>query len=276
MTSWCGSVQRGWSLCAASLICRWPWYSTGMHSLQRLVLGLVMLGATVAAHAAETFDLPSSRPGVTQPIYLHSAAHPAASAVLFPGGSGAVYAVRKNFLIRTADDFAALGITVAIADTPSDHPGGADRAFRASEAQAVDTAAVVAFLRLRASVPVWLIGTSNGAISAANAGVRLGPSRIAGVVLTSSVWTGGMQATDFQMLRVPTLIVHNRNDGCLLSPFDQAAPALASMQNAPAKELIAVSSSASLSGACDAMSPHGYLGIEKQVVQRIANWIKTH
>jgi predicted esterase len=247
-----------------------------MRGIQRLILGVLMLGATVAARAAETFDLPSGRPGVSQPIQLHPAAHPVASAVLFPGGSGAVYAVAKNFLIRTADDFAASGITVAIADTPSDHPGGVDRAFRASEAQAIDTAAVVAFLRVRASVPVWLIGTSNGSISAANAGVRLGPLRIAGVVLTSSVWIGGMQATDFQMLRVPTLIVHNRNDGCPLSPFDQAAPALASVHNAPVKELIVVSSSAWLSGACDAMSPHGYLGIEKQVVQQIANWIKTH
>jgi len=247
-----------------------------MRTLQRLVLGLAILGATTLAHAAERRDLPSGRPGVTQPIFVYPAAHPAASAVLFPGGSGAVSAVRRNFLIRAADDFAAAGVTVAIADAPSDRPGGVDRAFRASEAQAIDTAAVVVFLRSRAPMPVWLIGTSNGTISAANAGVRLGPARIAGVVLTSSVWIGGMQATDFQTLRVPTLIVHNRNDGCPLSPFDQAAPALASLRSAPAKELIAVSSLASLSGPCEAMSPHGYLGLEKQVVQRIADWIKTH
>lgn len=244
--------------------------------LRRLVLGLAMIGATMPAHAAEEHDLRSGRPGVSQPVFLHPAAHPAVSAVLFPGGSGAVSAVRGNFLIRAADEFAAAGITVAIADAPSDHPGGVDRAFRASEAQAIDSAAVVAFLRNRAPLPVWLIGTSNGAISAANAGVRLGPAWIAGVVLTSSVWIGGMQATDFQTLRLPTLIVHNRNDGCPFSPFDHAAPALASLRNAPAKELIAVSSSASLSGPCEAMSPHGYLGLEKQVVRRIADWIKTH
>ena len=41
-------------------------------------------------------------------------------------------------------------------------------------AQAIDTAAVVAYLRSRAPVPVWLIGTSNGTISAANAGCGLG------------------------------------------------------------------------------------------------------
>jgi predicted esterase len=247
-----------------------------MRTLQRLVLGLAMLGATTLAHAAEMRDLLSGRPGVNQSIVLHPAAHPAASAVLFPGGSGAVSAVRRNFLIRAADDFAAAGVTAAIVDAPSDHPGGVNRAFRASEAQAIDTAAVVAFLRNRAPVPVWLVGTSNGTISAANAGVRLGPSQIAGVVLMSSVWIDGMGATHFQTLRVPTLIVHNHNDGCPLSPFDQAVPALASLHNAPAKELIAVSSSASLSGPCEGMSPHGYWGSEKQVVQQIADWIKTH
>lgn len=247
-----------------------------MRFLRRSVLGAAVLGATVAAHAAEEFSLRSGRPDVSQPIYLHPAAHPVASAVLFPGGSGAVYAMRRNFLVRAADDFAAAGITVAIADAPSDHPSGVDRAFRASEAQATDTDAIVAFLRNRAPVPVWLVGTSKGTISAANGGVRLGPPRIAGVVLASSVWIGGIQATGFQRLRVPTLIVHNRNDGCRLSPFDQAAPALASLHSAPAKALIAVSSQASLSGPCEAMSPHGYWGLEKQVVQQIADWIKTH
>ncbi len=233
-----------------------------------------MLGATMAAHAAEKFELPSGRPGVSQLIYLHPAPQPAASAVSFPGGSGPVCAVRKNFLIHAAVEFAPAGI--AIVDTPSDHPGGVDRAFRARAVAALDTAAIVAFLPSRAPVPVWLLGTSSGAISAANAGVRLGPTRIAGVVLTSSAWTGGMQATHFQMLRLPALIGHNRHDGCPPSPFDQAAPAVASLQNAPAKELIAVSSWASLSGSRDAMSRHGYLGIEKQVARQITDWIKTH
>lgn len=247
-----------------------------MRLLQRLVLGLAVLAAAMVAHATEQVALPSGRPGVSQPVHLHPAAHPVASAMLFPGGSSGVYAVRRNFLIRAADDFAAAGITVAIADTPSDHPDRVSRTFRASAAQAIDAAAIVAFRHNRAPVPVWRIGTSNGTISAANAGVRLGPSRIAGVVLTSSVWIGGLGATDFQTLRVPTLIVHNRHDGCPMSPFDQAAPALASLHNAPAKALIAVSSQASLSGSCEAMSPHGYWGIENQVVQQIADGIKTH
>jgi hypothetical protein len=247
-----------------------------MGSIRLLMLISALLGMGAMAHAEQAIELPSARPNVTERIYLHVAEHPVASAILFPGSSGAVSAVHANFLIRVADDFAAAGITVAVADTPSDHAGGMDRAFRASDAQATDAAAIVAFLHSRAGVPVWLVGTSNGSISAANAAVRLGPSQIAGAVLTSSVWLGGMQATHFEALRVPTLIVHNRNDGCRLSPFDQAALALASLHDAPAKQLIAVSSTASRSAPCEALSPHGYLGIEQQVVGLIADWIKAH
>jgi len=46
----------------------------------------------VAAFAQERFDLPT-RPGVTQPVYLSAAPAPVASALLYPGGSGAVAAV---------------------------------------------------------------------------------------------------------------------------------------------------------------------------------------
>jgi pimeloyl-ACP methyl ester carboxylesterase len=214
--------------------------------------------------------------GITQPVYLHPASQPIASAVLFPGGSGAVGAVRNNFLLRVADAFAAAGVTAAVADTPSDRPNGMDRSFRATDRQATDTAAIVDFLRHRAPVPVWLIGTSNGTISAANAAFRLGPQRTAGLVLTSAVWDGGIRQVPLGEIRVPTLIVHNRRDGCVSSPFAQAEPALAALTAAPAKELIAVTSSAERSAPCEAKSPHGYLGIEDQVVGLIVAWIKTH
>jgi len=213
---------------------------------------------------------------VTQTIYLHPASHPFASAVFFPGGSGVVAAVQGNFLLRVAHDFAAKGITVAVADSPSDHPEGMSRDFRASAPAAADAAAIVAFLRHEPGVPVWLVGTSNGTISAANAAVRIGPPQVAGLVLTSSVWNGGMAAVPLDRLRVPTLIVHNRNDGCVESPFSQAAPALAEMSAVPVKQLISVSSSAETSQPCGAFSPHGYLGIEPTVVSDIVDWIRMH
>jgi hypothetical protein len=75
---------------------------------------------------------------------------------------------------------------------------------------------------------------------------------------------------------VPTLLVHNRNDGCGESPFDYAALGLNRLSAAHAKALIAVSGGKVRSGPCDALSPHGYFGIEDQVVPLIAAWIKAH
>jgi hypothetical protein len=239
------------------------------------LLVALCVGPAAAALAQEHIDLPS-RAGVTQPIYVTAGRGAFASAILFPGSTGVVRYVRNNFLIRVAGDFASAGITVAVADAPSDHATGMNDAFRASEEQATDTAAIVAFLRSRAALPVWLIGTSNGTVSAANAAVRLGPPRVAGVVLTSSVWLGGLTAVPFATLRVPVLLVHNRDDGCRLSPFDRAAPALATMTAAPAKQLIVVESNSLLGSPCEAQSPHGYFHIEGQVVSAIVPWIRAH
>src|ERR1700733_5853752 len=201
------------------------------------VLITLCLRLTPAAWGQERIELPS-RPGVTQPIYLYPAGAPVASAILYPGGSGAVNAVRSNFLIRVAGKFAAAGVTAAVADAPSDHSWGLDLGVRATEAQAADAAAIVAFLHKNAPVPVWLIGTSNGSISAANAAVRLGSPSIAGVVLTSSVWAGGMSMVPVSTLRVPVLVVHNRNDSCRSSPFAQAEQAYGALAAAAAKALL--------------------------------------
>jgi len=48
------------------------------------------------------------------------------------------------------------------------------------------------------------------------------------------------------------------------------------MQQARGQELLAVSGGSLRSGPCDALSPHGYYGIEDQVVPPIIAWIKAH
>jgi pimeloyl-ACP methyl ester carboxylesterase len=244
-------------------------------ALRCLLLPLLLVAVGAAARAEETINLPT-RPGVTQSILFTGVAHPAASVILFPGGFGRVSAVRNNFLIRVAPDFAALDLNVAVADAPSDQPGGMVDGFRMGEAHAEDIAAVVAFLRQRAAVPVWLVGTSRGTISAASIGVRLGPSRVAGVVLTSTVWVVSIPQVPLEQLRVPTLVVHNRDDGCRESPFDYAALGVKRLSAAPATAFIVVSGGKLRSAPCEAMSPHGYYGIEDQVVPPIAAWIKAH
>ena len=236
---------------------------------------LAALPAAAAAAASERIELPSR--GGVQPIeYIQAASAPVASVVLFPGGKGVIAEVRNNFLLRVRDRFAAAGLAVAVADAPSDHGGGMGAPFRASAPHAQDVAAIIAFLEGKAPVPVWLVGTSRGTISAANAAVRLGPSQVAGIVLTSSVWSGGLSAVPLAQTAVPTLVVHNRDDGCSESPYAGAEQAMPQLTQAPAKELISVSGGTSKSRPCDALSTHGYYDIEDKVVPPIIQWIKAH
>jgi pimeloyl-ACP methyl ester carboxylesterase len=240
-----------------------------------VILALLVLIGGGKAMAQEHLDLPT-RPGVTQPVYITTASLPKASVILFPGGSGVVTQVRNNFLLRVAPRFVAQGMTVAVIDTPSDHPSGMGAQARAATDHVTDIAAVVALLKNRSPAPVWLIGTSRGSISAANAAANIGPPRIAGVVLTSSVWEGGLTSVALDKIKVPVLVVHNRDDGCRESPFSDTEAMMGRMRQATMKELVAVSGGTLRSGPCDALSPHGYYGVEDQVVPTIISWIKAH
>jgi predicted alpha/beta-fold hydrolase len=228
----------------------------------------------LAAQAEERIDLPT-RPNVTEPVYATFAPHPPASLILFPGADGIYAKSARNFLVRIAPELEHQGFSVLIVDTPSDHPGGMTWPFRASADHASDIGTVVDLAKSRSPAPVWLIGTSRGSVSAANGAAVLG-KRIGGVVLTSSVWAQGMAAVPLDRIVVPVLIVHNRDDGCPQSPIAGVDSAMARLTAAPAREFVAVSGGLSRSGACEAMSPHGYLGIEPQVVAPMVAWIRTH
>ena len=67
------------------------------------------------------------------------------------------------------------------------------------------------------------------------------------LVLTSTVWSSLRGETSLGDVRVPTLVVHNRDDGCRQSPFSSASDGVAALQHAPVKEFIAVSGGSSRS-----------------------------
>lgn len=246
-----------------------------LKTCRRIIPLVALLALTVRPAVAEISVNLSSRPGVTQPILYEAAASPTASVILFPGGSGVLAQIQGNFLLRVRSEFVGQGISVAVVDKPSDRDRDTDQ-YRVSPEAAADMAAVVAFLKQKAPVSVWLVGTSRGSISAASGAARLGPSQVGGVVLTSSVWATGMRLASLSTIAVPTLIVHNRDDGCNESPPSGAEPALAMLTNAPAKDLVFVSGGIPRGNPCGAMSAHGYYGIENQVVPVVITWIKRH
>jgi hypothetical protein len=249
-------------------------------------LGALALALLVGAGAAcaEDIVILSTRGSVTQSYLLSSpaAGKARAVAILFPGGSGKVDLEREagralldrgNFLVRSRRLFTGMGIAAAVMDTPSDQSSGVEDEFRLGSAHAEDIGRVAADLKSRyPGLPVFLVGTSRGAISAASAGRRLGPV-VDGVVLTSTPFLAtrrqpGLSGFDLSSIPVPLLFVHHVDDGCDYTPYSAA------------KRLAARYPVVSVSGGlppqskpCEAMSAHGFLGREADAVEAIAKWM---
>ena len=255
-------------------------------------IAMIALGLMTALPAwadEEEVRILDTRPGVTEAVLLiHPAGPPTASVMLFTGGGGAIGLRRDwpkgkrggNFLIRSADLFAREGFLVAIVDAPSDY-ALAMWNFRTTERHAQDIAAIIAELRREAMVPVWLIGTSMGTLSAANAAARLTEGGPDGVVLTSSVTelsaksTESVLTVDLARIRVPLLVVNHRDDDCEVSPPEEAGRIVGQAEHAPKREVMSFSGGKpAQSGECEPFAAHGYFGIEPEVVGAIARWVR--
>jgi pimeloyl-ACP methyl ester carboxylesterase len=250
---------------------------------------VIVLAAGAAVGAEEVVTIPT-RPGVTQTLLLARPDRPPlAAVVLFAGGNGLLNlgAARRslmgNFLLRTRGRFVAEGFLAAAVDSPSDRPQGLD-GFRTSAAHAEDVGTVIAALREMAPVPVWLVGTSMGTVSAASAAARLGAGSRGpdGLVLTSTVTREGRERPesvgDVRLgdVRVPTLIVHHRQDACRATPYADMPSLLRDFKQAPRRELVSFEGGdAPQSGPCEARSAHGYVGLEAEVIAAIVRWIKA-
>jgi pimeloyl-ACP methyl ester carboxylesterase len=257
--------------------------------LAGIVLALAVLAPAVSAPAFEaSVKTLEPRPGVTESFLLvHPEGPPVASVILFSGGEGAVLLKRfgpkwshGNFLVRSRDLFAAEGLLVAVLDVPSDQAAGYGR-FRVSKEHARDVAAVIADLKALAAVPVWLVGTSKGTVSAAFVAGQLRLGGPDGVVLTSSITErsrGTMDTVldaDLDEIRVPTLIVHHKQDGCSVTQYNVARLLPRQLKRAPRKEFLSFEGGISVGDLCEAFAHHGYNGIEPEVVRAIAAWIKA-
>jgi len=232
----------------------------------------------------------ATRPGVTQSYFLTSIPKNLQVVALLFSGSGGLIQLRTengqpkfgqgNFLVRSRAEFVKRGVAAAIIDAPSDQQSGWGMSdeFRLSDLHFSDISAVIDDLSKRFSgVPVFLIGTSRGTISAAALAARLG-SRPAGAVLTSTMFRQasrkskepgpGLSNFDFETIKIPVLFTHHVGDQCEVTPYGDAArlsdkyPLITVYGGAPPQ-----------SGPCDAFSAHGYLGKESETVEQIVNWM---
>ncbi|MCD6077904.1 MAG: hypothetical protein K0R89_1842 [Ramlibacter sp.] len=249
------------------------------------------IAAAASAQTAEVLDLPT-RPNVTQrALVLRPAAEPASVVVLLTGSTGQVgifgngsLRFEANFLVRSRSLFLERGHAVVVLDPPSDRRdlGGN---FRESAEHAADLGAVVAWARRTWGKPVWLVGTSRGTHSAAEAArVLQGAEAPDGIVLTSTIVARGRWAVatsarpvteiDLTGAKLPVLVVHHQKDACQIC--DPALlPALMRQLPAGRSELLTYDGGVTRGAECDAWAHHGFNGIEDRVVGDISSWIKA-
>jgi pimeloyl-ACP methyl ester carboxylesterase len=236
------------------------------------------------AHAYGEVTAVPTRPDVTTPVFWEAHEGAKATLLLFPGGAGDFGKVENgrptgsNFLVRSTPLFLASGFNVAIIGRPSDMPD-LDYTRRMSAAHLTDIRAVLEFVKKQSSAPVWLVGTSRGTVSATAATIGLPDAGIAGLVLTSSVVnykkTGAIPTQELAAIKVPVLILHHAKDACAqCKPYE--VPAIErGLKNAPIKKTIMVDGGANPTGdPCEALHWHGFIGMEQEAVDIIANWIK--
>jgi pimeloyl-ACP methyl ester carboxylesterase len=252
-------------------------------SLARAVAAAVLLIASGSPATAGTdvTDLPLADAGSQRVLYA-APTNPRAALLFLPGGTGRVAfdndgTIRqgaRGFLLRTLPLWQARGFAVAVLAPPN---GRSLFGYRHTPAYAAAIGEAVDFLHKRANVPVWLVGTSQGAIAAVGAAARLG-GKIAGIVVASSVTrhsNSGETLFDSEpgLVAVPVLIVANTGDVCPVSPPVDAPKIAAALTHAPRKDILHMQSIAGEGPLCDALAPHSYFGIEAQTVERIAAWI---
>lgn len=257
-------------------------------TIRNALAGLLLafrLGSAPAM-AQEVVDIPT-RAGVSQRMIVLAPSAPKAAVILLAGGHGGLQITPQgtmkwgegNFVVRTRQMFADQGLFVAVVDAPSDQQ---NEPFLSGRRQlpnhVADLKAVIAWVRDRAKVPVWLVGTSRGTQSAGYIATQLtGPDGPDGIVLTSTILTDksgrAVPRMELDKIRIPVLVVHHELDGCVLCAFTDMPPLLNGLVATRKKELVTFTGGQTQGDPCEALAYHGFNGIEREVVERTAKWI---
>lgn len=260
---------------------------TLLRRIQLLLAGLavgLLAAASASAGGYEAIEIVPTRPGVTVRLLVMKAiAKPSTALLLFPGAEGAKHFgerdgrfwVSNNFLLRAARDLAAAGFMVVTLDVPSDQSSGMTDRFRTSPEHAEDVRKVIAHLKERHRISsLYLVGTSKGTLSAAYLAAVFDEPVISGVILTAVYRPSECAGIDFSDIDDPVLIIHHLYDECRVTPVQGAFELKKRLTESPQVDVVIVTGgSLAASGPCNALSSHGFYGVEKPVIQVIRDWI---
>jgi pimeloyl-ACP methyl ester carboxylesterase len=224
--------------------------------------------------------LVTHQPGATK--FTHAVA-------IFPGSPGQARLsvengeikfgdLRGNTFVRARRHFLEDGILTVVVDAPSDHQFGLfTHGFRASARYGEDLRGVVDAVTKRYGDLDWtFLGHSEGAVGATHAARMAGP-QVKRVVLAAALTSpnfqgGGLRLSDVKPLTIPVLWVHHRRDPCRATMYS-TTKAYAEEMHAP---LLTVTGSKNARGdPCEALSEHGFVGMEVKTVKTTLAWIRT-
>ncbi len=242
-----------------------------------------------AAAGGETVKL-ETRSGVSVEFRYIGRDDATAAVILSEGGGGKINlrsATEDNgILSRHRDRFAKHGFAVALMNAPPDRKkfkGGMSPKFRRTKKHVQDVDAVVAWMKRKTKLPVWLVGVSNGTVTASYYAIH-GNHDLAGAVLLSSITEAASSKVHKSIIelglnrvRVPALVLAHKKDGCKHTPPSGAARIVKALTASPNADSKIFSGGRTKGGdPCLPRSYHTFYGIEDKAIAAVADFIKAN
>jgi predicted esterase len=193
--------------------------------------------------------------------------------VVFPGGDGHLGlsdtppppASNNGYTATLRRDLAQPGTALVLVDAPARQPR-MSLGYRESDEYRSSLKKLLEALRKRfVGSPIYLIGYSNGAVSALVAGHEPG---VAGVILVSGVFRKYSDFAEFGV-KVPVLVIHHQADRCVPPEFDESFRLM--LRPTMVRDIATPYGAAP----CGPLSAHQMYGQEAAVAVLIRNWLAT-
>jgi len=246
-------------------------------------LALVLFMSTFACADEGMVLLALGRGEARLPTYVMSNNKAIATLIMLPGGDAGTGKIVEgkptsgNFVSRTRDTFFASNFNVIVVYRATDL-SALDYGYRVKD-HVSEIAKVVSYAKQQFGKPVWLVGTSRGTVSGTAAAIALGENEVQGLVITSSVTskkTGAIANQNLGILKIPTLVVHHKNDACKICVPYEASRITADLKSSPVKKFIMIEGGFDPEGdPCGAKHWHGFINYETETVKIITDWIKN-
>ncbi len=253
-----------------------------------ILLACVLAAAPVLAQTESVVEIESR--GQKIRALLTKPANPVGSVILIAGGHGILSISpqgmigwgRGNQLVRTRALYAAAGFATLVPDAAPDMgtPKNPRDGYRFSAPHGQDIGALVRYMR-GIKTPVALVATSRGALTV---GVALantaGPARPDAVVMTAPMLMPvGNQPSFHRAIggdpgraRLPLLIVGHKKDAC---QYTNASVIERFKSWHGQAQVIVLDGPAGSGDPCEALSAHGFFGIDGQIVSTVTGWIRS-